>query len=149
VTKKHARLTARHDLTAIEIDILEERIYEFNAARTGCHDAIQLGFVLTSDDQLIGAVAGYTWAETCELRQLWIDESFRGEGHGSALLKKAIEEARARGCASIYLATYSFQAPGFYEKFGFRPVAVIEDKPPGHRDIIMRLELGILPILLI
>jgi N-acetylglutamate synthase-like GNAT family acetyltransferase len=86
-------------------------------------------------------VAGWTWAGVCELRQLWIDQQFRHSGLGTALLDSAIAEARARGCSYVYLATYSFQAPTFYLKFGFKPLAVIADKPLGHSDIIMRLNL--------
>lgn len=134
-------LEERHDLSPSEIDHLEELIYEHNASRTGRNDAAQLGFVLKSGDELVGAIAGFTWAGFCEIRQLWVDERFRGSGHGSALLVRAIDEARARGCASVYLATYSFQAPYFYEQFGFERVATIEDRPEGHRDVIMRLPL--------
>lgn len=134
-------LEERHDLTAAEIDHLEEQIYAYNASRTGKDDAQGLGIVLKSSDELVGAVAGFTWAGFCEIRQLWIDERYRGSGHGSALLIRAIDEARARGCTSVYLATYSFQAPYFYEQFGFERVATIEDRPVGHRDIIMRLRL--------
>lgn len=135
-------MTIRHDLTGGEIDALEERIYEFNADRTGRRDARQLGFVLTVGDQLVGAVAGFTWAGLCELRQMWIDKCFRGQGHGRALMRRAIGEARSRGCTHVDLATYSFQAPAFYEKLGFRPVAVIEERPPGHYDLLMRLTLS-------
>lgn len=135
------KLTTRHDLTPDEIEALEELIYELNASRTGHRDALQLGFVLSLDDKMVGAVAGFTWGGICELRQLWIDEPFRRAGHGRALLSKAIDEARARGCAYVYLATYSFQAPDFYKKFGFQPLAVIKNKPLGHSDIIMQLAL--------
>jgi len=135
------QLRARHDLSPQEIDDLEERIYAFNACRTGHRDAAQFGFLLEDGPELVGAVAGFTWGGVCEIRQLWVAQTQRGRGHGSALMDRAIEEARARGCKFVYLATYDFQAPQFYTKLGFAPVAVIGDKPLGHSDIVMRLAL--------
>jgi len=135
------KVVAKHHLSANDIGVLEDHLDAFNCARTGCHDSALLGFELTLDGELIGGVAGFTWAGFCELRQLWVDERLRKAGHGSALLNAAIHEARARKCSHIYLATYSFQAPGFYKRFGFETVAVIENRPPGHSDFIMRLTL--------
>lgn len=136
------RLTARHDLTPGEIDELEERIYEYNAARTGYRDAAQISFTLETDGKLIGAAAGYTWGGMCELRQLWIDEQHRGFGYGRRLVREVVEEARARRCTHVYLSTYEFQGLRFYRLLGFRPVAAINGRPPGHLDTIMCLKLG-------
>ena len=136
------RPTARHDFTATEIDALEDRIYDYNVGRTGLRDAAQLGFAVMAEGELIAAIAGFTWGGICELRQLFVDERFRGQGHGTALLKAAIDEARDRGCKSIHLATYSFQAPGFYDRFGFERISVIPERPLGHLDILMRLDLA-------
>ena len=132
---------APRQLSPDQIDELEDRFYQFNAARTGHRDYAQLAFVAEVAGSAVGAVAGFTWGGYCELRQLWVDEDHRANGVGHGLLTKAIEEARNRGCAAIYLATYSFQAPGFYKRFGFEPVVEIENRPVGHSDFIMRLAL--------
>ena len=44
----------------------------------------------------------------------WIEEQFRGKGHGTALIEK-IEEKRPGGSARVrsYLDTMSVQAPDF------------------------------------
>ena len=128
-------------LSPDQIDELEDRFYEFNAGQTGHRDFAQLAFVAEVAGSAVGAVAGFTWGGYCELRQLWVDENHRGNGVGCSLLTRAIEEARNRGCAAIYLATYSFQAPDFYKRFGFEPVVELENKPIGHSDFIMRLML--------
>ena len=138
---RQPKLSARHNLWTGDIGILEDHLDEFNASRTGFHDSALLCLELTLEDELVGAIAGFTWAGFCELRQFWIDERFRRSGHGSALLNGAIEEARARNCSHIYLATFSFQAPDFYKRFGFEVMAVIENRPPGYSDFIMRLAL--------
>lgn len=135
-------VTARHDLTPEQIDGLEDRLYEFNAARSGYRDAAPLGFAAELRGELIGAVAGYTWGGVCELRQVWVHEAHRGRGLGRMLMDKAIQESKARGCATIFLATYDFQAPEFYARLGFRTVAEIADKPLGHTEFVMRLSFG-------
>ena len=134
-------IKARHDLTPEEVDGLEDRLYEANASRTGYEDAALLGFLAEAQGQLVGAVAGYTWGGICELRQVWVHELHRRKGLGEALMTEATREAKARGCAYVYLATYDFQAPGFYAKLGFKKVAEIPDKPLGHTEIVMRLPL--------
>jgi len=134
-------IKARHDLTPDELDRLEDRLYETNVSRTGHENAALLGFVAEAVGELVGAVAGYTWGGICELRQVWVRETCRGKGLGKALMAEAIREAKARGCAYIYLATYDFQAPGFYAKLGFEKVAEIPDKPLGHTEFVMRLRL--------
>ena len=138
---RQPKLSARHNLSTGDIGILEDHLDEFNASRIGFHDSALLCLELTLEDELVGAIAGFTWAGFCELRQFWIAERFRRAGHGSALLNGAIEEARARNCSHIYLATYSFQAPDFYKRFGFEVMAVIENRPPCYSDFIMQLAL--------
>jgi len=138
---KSIAIQARHDLTPDELDQLEDRLYEMNASRTGYDNAALLGFVAEAEGERVGAAAGYTWGGICELRQVWVQETYRCKGLGKALMIEAIREAKARGCAYIYLATHDFQAPGFYAKLGFEKVAEIPDKPLGHTEFVMRLRL--------
>src|SRR5438093_7738343 len=72
----------RHDLSPGEIDALEDRLYRFNAERTGFSDGEGLCFVAENAGQLIGGVAGYSWGGICELRQVWVAEAHRGRGPG-------------------------------------------------------------------
>lgn len=61
---------------------------------------------------------------------LWIAKTARGRGHGRRLMREAERKARRHGSRLIYLSTYSFQAPGFYEKLGYRRFGEIKDFPP-------------------
>lgn len=142
MTEQRPQILERHEMSPAEVSALEDKFNDFNASRTGFHDAASIGFQLELHGKIVGGVAGFTWAGFCELRQLWIDEPFRRSGLGTELLNRVVAEARARNCSHIYLATYSFQAPEFYKKFGFEAVAVIDGRPPGHQDIIMRLSLA-------
>ena len=66
---------------------------------------------------------------------LWIDEAHRGGGAGATLLRLAEDEAKRRGARQARVNTFSFQAPGFYEKMGYGRLAVLEDHPPGHKTV--------------
>jgi GNAT superfamily N-acetyltransferase len=121
-----------------ELDaLLVERIYEFNARATGYFDGMLIGGRLRDEaGELIGAFNGHTWGGCCIIANLWVRESQRGRGFGRALLQAAEAEAVRRGCARVILSTHSFQAPGFYERLGYKQQAVIRDWPKGHADIL-------------
>ena len=128
----------RHDLTPNEVDAIEDRIYDHNCHATGRHDGQGLGFVIRNEaGQMVGVAAGYTWAGTSELKQLWIDEAYRERGYARALLNAFVTEARSRGVRRIWVASYDFQAPEMYEKAGFKRVAELKCWPEGHTNVIL------------
>ena len=79
-------------------------------------------------------IAGWTWAGASEIRTLWVHAEHRGRGYGHRLLAMAEQEAVARGCTLISLASYSFQAPEFYQRHGYEIGWYLQDFPPGHRN---------------
>ena len=131
------RIVPRHDLTPMEISGIEDNLYAHNRVATGKEDGQWLGFaLLAADGAMFGTVAGYTWAGMAELKQMWVDAAYRGQGYGRALLDAAIAEAAARGATRIWVTSYSFQAPGLYERAGFQRMAELPDWPPGHSNVI-------------
>jgi ribosomal protein S18 acetylase RimI-like enzyme len=132
------QIEAKHDLTPNEIDAIEDRLYDHNSYATGRHDGRRLGFIIRDEaGQMIGVAAGFTWSGTSELKQMWIDEAYRGRGYARALLNAFIVEASSRGVRRIGVASYDFQAPGFYEKAGFKRMAEFEGWPHGHINVIL------------
>jgi ribosomal protein S18 acetylase RimI-like enzyme len=132
------QLEARHDLTPDEVDAIEDRLYEHNRHATRRHDGQGLGFVIRDDGgRTIGAAAGYTWAGISELKQIWVDKAYRRRGYARALLDAFVEEARGRGVCRIWVASYDFQAPGMYEKAGFKRMAEFEGWPEGHVNVVL------------
>ncbi len=128
----------RHDLSPDDIHAIEERLYEHNSHATGRHDGRGLGFVIRDDaGQMVGVATGYTWASTSELKQMWIDEAYRGRGYGRALLNAFVTEARSRGVRQIWVASYDFQAPRMYEKAGFKRMAEFEGWLENHVNVVL------------
>ncbi len=131
-------LEPRHDLTPMEIDAIEDRLYEYNRAATGRADGEGLGFVIRDGDgRPVGIIAGYTWAGISEIKQMWVDEAFRGRGYGHTLLEAMVAEARRRGVLRIWVSSYDFQAPGMYERAGFKRMAELEGWPEGRVNVIL------------
>ncbi|SCK06996.1 GNAT family N-acetyltransferase [Vogesella sp. LIG4] len=88
--------------------------------------------------QVVGGLFGHSGMGWLYVDYLWLDRAQRGAGLGAALMAQVEEEARRRGCAGLFLYTYSFQAPDFYQKLGFRFMGVLDDCPPGHQRIYLK-----------
>lgn len=137
--KMDLKIIAQHDFSPDQVDSIEDRLYEHNSRSTGHDDARGLVFVIRDGaDRLIGAAAGYSWARTSELKQLWVDEAFRSRGYGRMLLDAFVREAQLRGVLQLWAASHDFQAPVLYDKAGFERMAEFADWPPGHSNIIFR-----------
>ena len=108
-------------------------LHAFNAPHMRRADAVPFNVILRDEH---GAIVG---GALCEVRwhwlfvdMLWVSESCRGAGAGTALLAAAEAEARRRGCTKAHLDTISFQARPFYEKLGWTLFGTLDDYPPGH-----------------
>jgi amino-acid N-acetyltransferase len=77
-------------------------------------------FAVYEDDasgEVMGCVGlSIIWADLAEVRSLAVDDSQRGKGIGSQLVKWTIEEARRLGIRRIMSLTYEQR---FFEKLGF------------------------------
>lgn len=68
--------------------------------------------------------------------------SWRGQGVGSALLRRAVDAAREQGFTAVELAAQT-HAIGFYQRFGFTPYgAEFMDADIPHRNMRLALKKG-------
>lgn len=116
--------------------------YHRAARQPGAIEPLAL-FVRNESGQIMGGLTGDTfWNNWLEIADLWLDESLRGQGLGRELLRRAETEAIVRGCTQAHLKTFSFQARGFYEKYGWRAIGALEDYPPGETFFWLRKDFG-------
>jgi len=82
------------------------------------------GFVTEDENEWIGLLTFFIKDSECEVTSL--DSLREGQGIGSMLIDKAIEESRARDCKRLFLITTNdnLNALGFYQKRGFEIVTV-------------------------
>lgn len=102
----------------------------YNLARIEDKTPKDLGIYLKdSDGNKIAGLIGETHGNWLSIKFLWVSEELRGQNIGSQILKQAEETARERGCQYVFLDTFSFQAPEFYKKQGYKEVFVLEEYP--------------------
>lgn len=123
--------------------LIQEGLEAFNLQRVGDYgyEDFQL-YARDADGAVVGGLFGHSGMGWLYVDYLWLAEGERGQGLGAQLLAMAEDEARRRGCGGLFLYTYSFQAPGFYEKQGLQPMGVLEDCPPGHQRLYFKKRLG-------
>lgn len=108
---------------------------QFNAeASARAYDGQNLAIKLVSAEtqEVVGGLLGSTSYGYLHIDAVFVPVALRGTGIGRELVLVAEAEALGRGCIGAWLDTFSFQAPGFYEKLGYSLFAVLHDNPPGH-----------------
>ncbi|WP_135211105.1 GNAT family N-acetyltransferase [Vitreimonas flagellata] len=115
----------------------------YNEAQVGPSGSRLLALLLRDDaGKIIGGLWGRSGYDWLFIELLHVPESLRGGGYGAALMARAEEEARARGCHGVWLDTYDFQAKPFYERLGYVEFGAIDDYPRGHKRHFMRKSLS-------
>jgi ribosomal protein S18 acetylase RimI-like enzyme len=62
-------------------------------------------------------------------------------GYGTELMLKVEGLAKEQGCISTNIMTYSFQAPQFYEKLGYKIVGAFEEYPESIKKFFLEKKL--------
>jgi ribosomal protein S18 acetylase RimI-like enzyme len=93
------------------------------------------------EGSVIGGVVGRTWGLCGELQQLWVDPAYRRRGIASQLVRAFEGHAWERGCRSVCLETFSFQAPALYRALGYTARLELSGFAPGISKFVMVHEL--------
>jgi GNAT superfamily N-acetyltransferase len=112
-------------------------VYNLEKAGPGHYGTILL---LRKDDNstIVGGLSGVTFRGWLHVDKLAIAEGLRRQGYGGRLLKEAEDEALRRGCHSVYLDTFSFQALPFYQKKGYYLFGELDKMSGDHKLFFLR-----------
>ncbi|HEU5165567.1 MAG TPA: GNAT family N-acetyltransferase [Chitinophagaceae bacterium] len=124
------------------IQFLDDKVYEYNSSTINKFEGILFTKIIRDQNSnIIAGISGWTWAMVSEITLLWVKEEYRKNGLGKMLLKAAEDEIIKKGCTTILLRSYSFQAPLFYEKHGYKTVYILDDFPNGykHYNLVKRI----------
>ena len=118
--------------TIHEIDekYIFEGLLEYNLERIEDKNPRDLGVYLPDETgKKIAGLIGSTHGNWLFVKYLWVRKELRGKQIGSKILIQAEETAKERGCKYSFLDTFSFQAPLFYKKHGYKEVFTLENYP--------------------
>lgn len=107
-----------------EKEQIHKRLQDYNAQFMkeffdfSCH--------IEENGTIVAGIVAESVGDTVEVEFLFVNETCRGRGLGKALLEHVETAARQQGMRRMLLNTYSFQAPGFYEKMGYQEIIKLE-----------------------
>ena len=104
------------------------RSYNRSKRETAESEPLNL-YVEDEHGQLLAGLVAETFGNWLEIEYLFVKEELRGQGIGSQLLQQAESEAKKRNCRFAFVNTYQFQAPAFYQKYGYKEVFTMKDYP--------------------
>ena len=123
----HRDLSIHSPAPADAIAIVDPGLHAYNIARAPLGDVVALHLIAHDPGgTVVGGAIGRTWGECCELQQLWVSAELRSTGIGTELMDAFEQNAGSRGCRLVYLDTFSFQAPSFYQARGYAEVLCTE-----------------------
>ena len=126
------RLTVEDEPAEADVEVLPHALEAYNESQWPQHPPWRpLAIFLRKEGRIAAGLAGETYCGWLFVRYLWVSDELRGRGVGRELMARAEARARELGCHSAWLDTFSFQAPGFYEKLGYEEFGRL-DYPPGH-----------------
>src|SRR6266699_4132742 len=137
----------RHSRTSRKLNLIEPKIIvdekpqpslreailrplkDYNTSKVGPVVIAPLAVLLRhpESDAVIGGLWGVLVGDWLSIELLYVPDELRMRGIGSSLMKKAEEIAAKNGCIGIKLDTFTFQAPGFYERLGYRAFGRLMD----------------------
>ena len=98
---------------------------------------------VAQDGELVGGLSGWTWQEAAGIGLTWVRDDQRGTGLGSDLLSRFEQAAAERGARRVFVTSFTFQAPGFYEEHGYREIFRWYGVPvEGQADVHFRKDLS-------
>ena len=110
--------------------IIGDLIRSYNRSKREVAESEPLNLYIEDEHgEIMAGLVAETFGNWLEIEYLFVKEDLRGQGIGSQLLQRAESEAKKRNCRYAFVNTYQFQAPAFYQKYGYKEVFVLKDYP--------------------
>ena len=110
--------------------IIGDLIRSYNRSKREVAESESLNLYVEDDSgEIMAGLVAETFGNWLEIEYLFVKEDLRGQGIGSQLLQQAESEAKKRNCRYVFVNTYQFQAPAFYQKQGYKEVFTLKDYP--------------------
>lgn len=134
---------AGEEIDKFAAGIVDRGLGDFNDSAAPLHQVQPLAcFARRPEGTVIGGVVGRTWGSCAELQQLWVEPAYRRRGIASQLVRVFETKARERGCRTVYLETFSFQAPALYRALGYAVRLELSGFAPGISKFVMLHDLA-------
>ena len=136
------RIGVEVDPATVDTDVILRGLRAFNEAHVGPTERVSLA-VLVRDEggRVLGGLTAQVKFGWVHVDWLWLPDTLRGRGVGSAVMDAMEDDARRRGCVGAHLETTDYQALPFYEKRGYTVFGVLEGYPVGSKSYYLRKEL--------
>ncbi|WP_404924969.1 GNAT family N-acetyltransferase [Mesorhizobium sp. ORM16] len=89
-------------------------------------------------DETIGGLWGKVSYDWLFVELLFVPELLRRQKLGTQLMDAAGQLARERKCVGVWLETYGFQAPAFYQSLGYEVFGQLPDHARGSGRFFLR-----------
>ena len=110
--------------------IIGDLIRSYNRSKREVAESEPLNlYVEDEHGEIMAGLVAETFGNWLEIEYLFVKEDLRGQGIGSQLMHQAESEAKKRNCRFAFVNTYQFQAPAFYQKYGYKEVFTLKDYP--------------------
>jgi ribosomal protein S18 acetylase RimI-like enzyme len=136
------KLEVDEQLKPEDFRVILDGVRTFNRAMTGNERPRQVAcFLRDEENRIVGGVQGNLWGRSMHIDALWVDENYRGRGHGAELMEAVENYAAAHGYPLAYLETASFQALPFYQGLGYSIFGELPEISKGHTLYFLQKEL--------
>ncbi|MER8656211.1 GNAT family N-acetyltransferase [Mesorhizobium sp. M0847] len=101
-------------------------------------------FAVLIKDPGSGQTTGGLWArgyyDWVYIELIFVPKELRGRKIGARLVRSAERWALRSGCVGVWLDTFEFQAPAFYQSLGYETFGHLSNYPRGSRRYFLRKE---------
>jgi amino-acid N-acetyltransferase len=105
------------------------------------YEDVQEFFVAESDGNVIGCGALHVlWEDLGEVRTIAVDETFRGQGVGRAILEAIMDRAHTLGLKRLFCLTFEVD---FFGKYGFVEINGAAVEPEVYQQLLKSYDQGV------